>query len=334
MYRRTHMTKYTESKKKQLAKTRAFFKVCRKFIPRLKKYSKRMKYIGIGKTANSKHFASGLPQDKSVLKHFSIQPYTNVMADKFIFFLGEYHVNDAHAKSYNKELLRLFKELNKTKGVPHVHFFTELGIYEDPKQNNMYFSPHDVFTYLYKQIHKHRLSRIRIHKVDIRFTNMTLHVFLQMRDALFNRLLDLHRIHELTKKILTLLDAKNIKTKHHIVYNQYKKSKRLELLLPVFNSFFYRYFYEVKEFEDRLKKHIQHQKNNDIYKDYYLHVNGGFFLIQTFFMDFYSIGRILNPKYKYCVFLGGCAHTKSIATTMHNMNFLKFQKIYDECEKF
>ena len=159
MYRRTHMTKYTESKKKQLAKTRAFFKVCRKFIPRLKKYSKRMKYIGIGKTANSKHFASGLPQDKSVLKHFSIQPYTNVMADKFIFFLGEYHVNDAHAEIYNKELLRLFKELNKTKGVPHVHFFTKLGFYEDPKQ-------------------------------------------------------------------------------HHIVYNQYKKSKCLELLLPVFNLFF------------------------------------------------------------------------------------------------
>ena len=325
------MTKYTESKKKQLAKTRAFFKVCRKFIPRLKKYSKRMKYIGIGKTANSKHFASGLPQDKSVLKHFSIQPYTNVMADKFIFFLGEYHVNDAHAKSYNKELLRLFKELNKTKGVPHVHFFTELGIYEDPKQNNMYFSPHDVFTYLYKQIHKHRLSRIRIHKVDIRLANMTLHVFMQMNDALPNSPLDLHRIHELTKQILTLLDPKNIKTKHHIVYKQYKKSKRLELLLPVFDSFFYAYFYQTKNFEQQLRKHIQHPKNNNIYNDPFLHRNGHFFRIQAMFMDFYSIGRMLNPKYKYCVFLGGCAHTKSIATMMHNMNFLKFQKLYDEC---
>ena len=46
-------------------------------------------------------------------------------------------------------------------------------------------------------------------------------------------------------------------------------------------------------------------------------------MIHAFFMDLYTIGQLMNPKYKYCVFFGGCGHTRSILRAMDLMNILK-----------
>ena len=287
-----------------LIQTRSFLKGCRQFMKRLKQFQTHVQHLAIGKSSKTnKHFVHKLRQNKSVLRHFSISKHTNIMPYKYIFFIGERHVHDHTTNAYLDEITRMLKTLHKKrKGPSRIHCFIELPPDETKSELSRHYKHPSVFKHIYKTVHKQRLSRIRVHRIDIRFREHSpLAVLRDIDRALL--LHDFTTVNKLLKKVVYVLDPKHIKHTHSFLYNQFKKNHRLELLLPLFSYFFGAYYEQLRQ-HGKCTHHM-------------------IMMIHAFFMDLYTIGQLMNPKYKYCVFFGGCGHTRSILRAMDLMNILK-----------
>ena len=296
-----------------LIQTRSFLKTCRQFIKRLKRFKPIVRHLVIGTSSKTK------------------QHFKNIMGHKHVFFIGERHLYNSTTQTYLNEMMRMFKTFHKAKKGPlRVHCFVELVPDKTKSSISRRYHKQCVIKYVYKN--KQKLSRIRLHRIDIRFIKRTpLSVLKEIQKELLSpTATTVTTVQRLLKKVEHLFNPKNIKTVHSLIYKQFKKNKCLELLYPLFWYYFAGYDNQLKQFQKHFKKHKYKKVCAHPFLCWHTFLN-----IHSYFMDLYTIGRLMNPKYKYCVFLGGCAHTRSIFQAMDALNLLKTSgEEYNTCPDF
>ena len=286
----------------------------------------------------SDFFRTMMSNHPDEIMHVSLRKLNDV-PHKAICFLGETHKTYID-KNYVRDMMKFFDSFKSKEGMI-IDLFTELGYHTESSNIDDLYNSGNTLAYVYTQLFK-KLSdsaHVRIHNVDLRvlqclqpLTEFQYYIEDHLEE-IFDRKLNLEVLLIHVEIVIPLFRVDKIKTSFPVLFKQYKRINRIDLLFRMFRSFFTDTLKELMLLRTLIIEYSKNPNNSDIEKKIYgtnilavenqnsviLHVNAGF-------MDLYTIGRLLKPGYNYCVFFGGAYHTFDVMMTLERFGF-KMSKV-------
>ena len=202
---------------------------------------------------------------------------------------------------------------------------------------------------IYRIVHRDlsRSPHVRFHLCDYRsesvmqpFKNLfwlldKINVTFRERTLQFTAIRQIYTIVFLCRSIFNF---KYFKEKHFHIYKQFEKSPNRKQWMELIKKYMDKMLYHVTKLliiMNRIKE--EHDTNNTfVMNEFYNNpIMTHYFLPFCFFMDIYTIGRMLKPGYNYCMFYGGCAHSTNILRMLQEIYELKPVKdiplYHDKC---
>ena len=277
-----------------------------------------------------------LKNHKEEIMQVSFRRFDNLQ-NKSVCFIGETHKTYID-KNYVQDLINFFDSF-KVKDGMIIDLFTEIGYHTERKNVDKLYNSSNTLSYVYTQLYKKLSdsSNVCLHKVDLRVLQCLqplseFQYYIEDHlEEIFDHKLNLEVLLIHVQIVTRLFQEDKIRTSFPVLYKQYVKIYKLDLLIRMFRSFFADTLKDLVSLQNMINEYIKNPKNDElkrkIYKSSILSVENSVILHSNAgFMDLYTMGRLLKPGYKYCVFFGGAYHSFEIMTTLERFGF-KLKKI-------